>query len=131
GGNTVDEYPNDNNVYAARFYVKPVPLSDLVTDSVVAPSQGVYGSNIEVRYEVTNRGSAATDVTTWTDSIWLTKDRTRPSPSKGDVRLGTFTHTGRLQTNEDYERIVNVTLPDNLASGIYYITTWSDTFDAV
>ena len=62
GVNTIDEYPNDNNVYAARFNVNPVPLSDLVTDSVVAPSQGVYGANIEVRYQVTNRGSAATDV---------------------------------------------------------------------
>ncbi len=33
----VDEYPNDgNNVAAARFYVDPVPLSDLVTSTVVA-----------------------------------------------------------------------------------------------
>src|SRR6185503_18448457 len=106
------------------------PLADLVTSNVVAPAQGVHGAQVEVRYTVTNRGSAATDATTWQNTIWLTKDKTRPHPAKGDIKLATFQHDGRLQLNESYERIATVTLPDNLASGTYYITAWSDTFDA-
>ena len=95
--NKIDEYPNDNNnIRTAHFYVDPVPLSDLVTSNVVAPAQAVHGAQVEVRYTVTNKGSATTDVGTWQDTIWLTKDKTRPNPGKGDIKLGTFTHDGGL-----------------------------------
>ncbi|WP_346658742.1 Ig-like domain-containing protein [Bradyrhizobium sp. 143] len=130
--NTVDEHPNDNNNTSAfRFTVDPKPFADLVTSAVVAPTQAVAGSQVEIRYTVTNRGSATTNTETWHDTIWLTRDATRPAPGSGAILLGTFDHNGALDINEGYDRVVTLTLPDNLASGQYYITPWSDSFDAV
>src|SRR5690606_8210778 len=50
---------------------------------------------------------------------------------KGDILLGTFTHEGHLEINEDYLASVNVKLPENLRSGQYFVTVWSDTYDAI
>ncbi|RUZ17283.1 CARDB domain-containing protein, partial [Mesorhizobium sp. M7A.F.Ca.CA.001.09.1.1] len=129
----VEEYPNDaNNTRAFAFFVEPEPLSDLVTGSVVAPVQAVAGSQIEVRFTVTNKGSSSTNKDTWSDSVWLTKDRTRPSPSKnGGILLGSIQHSGALPIGQSYDQVLKVTLPDNLASGTYFITPWSDAYDVV
>ena len=125
----LDEYPNDaNNTRAFKFTVDPKPFADLVTSAIVAPTQAVAGSQVEVRYTVTNKGSAETNATVWHDTVWLTTDRTRPSSG---ILLGTFSHTGALDVNEGYDGIVTVTIPDNRPSGQYFITVWSDSYDAV
>jgi len=36
-----------------------------------------------------------------------------------------------LGLNESYSGILNVTLPDNLTTGTYYISAWSDSYDVV
>ncbi|MEQ1844945.1 MAG: CARDB domain-containing protein, partial [Nitrospira sp.] len=132
----VDEFPNDgNNVFAKPLFVEPYPLSDLYVGNVVAPDQVLPSTQIEVRYRVENRGSNTTDKTTWTDTLWLTVDKTRPYAGKGDILLGTFTHQGALPVGDFYEQVVTVTIPDasRLRTGIntYYITPWSDTYDVV
>ena len=69
---------------------------------------------------------------TWTDSVWLTRDKTRPIPAKGDILLTQVTHTGGLDVEgrlrPDASR---VTLPVNLDPGTYYITPWTDLYSAV
>ncbi|MFN9744981.1 MAG: CARDB domain-containing protein, partial [Betaproteobacteria bacterium] len=135
--NRVEEYPGEaNNARAERLQIEAVPFSDLVTSDVVAPDQAVHGSRIEVRYRVGNRGSATTrgdnaSVNSWTDSVWLTVDRTRPSPWKGDIRLAQVTHTGHLAVGQDYLGTLDVQIPEGLRSGQYFITVWSDTYDAI
>ncbi|MDB5858608.1 MAG: hypothetical protein JWQ76_2297, partial [Ramlibacter sp.] len=132
----IDEYPNEgNNVKAARLTIDAVPFGDLVTSNVVAPDQAVHGSSIEVSYKVANKGSAATrgeaaSRTSWTDTVWLTRDRTRPGKG-GDVKLAEFTHTGLLAVGEDYLNTVQVNLPSGLGSGQYFITVWSDAYDVI
>ena len=84
-----------NNVVAKAIFVEPQPLADLVTGNVVVPTQGVYGDEVEVRYTVTNKGAETTDRNGWTDTIWLTRDPTRPNPGKnGGILLGSFAHDG-------------------------------------
>jgi subtilase family serine protease len=131
--NVIDEYPRDDNNFLTRaITVDPLPPPDLVMSHVVAPDQGVYSGEIEVRYRVTNNGSGITDRETWSDTIWLARDKTRPTPGgNGGILLGTFTHTGRLEVGEFYERTVKVRLPSVIESGIYYITPWTDAFNAV
>ena len=137
GNDNVDEYPNEaNNVRAAHFYVDPVPFGDLVTSAVVAPDQAVHGSTIEVRYKVANLGSQTTRgdaaaLNTWTDTIWLARDKRRPGAYKGDLLLGSFTHVGNLGVGEDYLGTAQVTIPENLLSGEYFVTVWSDTYDVI
>ena len=96
---------------------------------------------------MTNRGSAVTNRTQWTDTVWLTKDRTRPSPGPRSVLsaegapivipgndavlLGSFAHSGSLAVGESYEQVVKVRIPQQIESGTYYITAWADAYDAV
>ncbi|MFM6739119.1 MAG: CARDB domain-containing protein, partial [Microcystis panniformis] len=83
--NQVDEFPQDNNnVLAKPIKIIPIPPSDLVTSDVIAPNQAFEGSTIEVRYKVTNLGVGETERSSWTDTIWLTRDRNRPSPITRD-----------------------------------------------
>ena len=132
-GQVVDEYPFDsNNTLVQKISVTPFPPSDLVTGGVVAPTQAVYGSDIEVRFTVRNLGSNQTNAGSWNDTVWLTRDLTRPNPGgNGGILLGTFAHTGALAVGESYEQIVTVHIPDQIASGVYYITPWADAYDVV
>ncbi len=115
--------------------------ADLVTSDVFAPDQAFAGSTIEVRYKVTNKGIDTTDVDSWQDTIWLTKDKDRPSTGNRkkigdkseDILLKTITHTGTLTVDgvdNEYEQIVEVQLPEQL-TGEWYITPWSDSYDVV
>ena len=137
GNNNIDEYPNEgNNIKAAHFYVDPIPFGDLIASDVVAPNQAVHGSSIEVRYKVTNLGSDTTRgetaaVSSWTDSVWLARDKRRPGAYKGDVLLGSVVHNGNLAVGEDYLGTTQVSIPDGTLSGNYFITVWSDTYDAI
>ena len=146
----VDEYPavNESNNYAVKqVIVGAQPLADLVTSGVIVPVQAVYGSEITLRFTVTNNGSAVTNRSSWYDTVWIAKDPTRPSPgprsvlsqegspiliSGNDARqLGTFSHSGALEVGDSYEQIVTVRIPADLVSGVYYITAWADAYDAV
>ena len=83
-------------------------------------------------------GIGETDRDSWTDTIWLTKDKQRPSPfvSAGseliseDILIGSFTHNGGLQVGDSYQKTATVTIPKNVA-GEWYITPWSDAVDIV
>ena len=90
-----------------------------------------------VTYQVNNLGLGPTDVSSWTDTIWLTTDKTRPNTTKGDVLLATIPHTGLLGNDPSvispptyYDVSDTVTLPKHI-TGQYYITAWADSFDAV
>ena len=146
----MEEYPaaNEANNYAVKeVFVDAQPLADLVTSNVAVPSQAVYGAEITVRFTVTNKGSAATNRSGWTDTVWLSKDATRPSPGPRSVltrdgspivipgndaiQLGSFGHSGALALGESYTQEVKVRIPQKIESGTYYITAWSDAYDAV
>ncbi|MEO7621604.1 MAG: CARDB domain-containing protein, partial [Gallionella sp.] len=135
--NNINEYPNDaNNIKAAKFYVDPVPFADLVTSDIVAPDQMVHGASMAVNYKVTNKGSATTqgnaaNVSSWTDTIWLARDKTQPAAWKGDILLGSVTHQGNLAVGQDYLGTAQVTIPDGTLTGQYFVTVWSDTYDTI
>ena len=70
-------------------------------------------------------------VDSWTDSVWLSVNKTRPIPAEGDVLLTEFTHTGGLAVKAGYDQTVSVTIPQDLQPGTYYITPWTDLFSSV
>ena len=133
----LEEYPNENNNhYIKKLHVDGVPFADLVTSNVVAPEQIAHGSTVEVTYQVTNKGSAktqglSTTVDSWTDTVWLTKDPTRPRPERGDIMLGRATHQGLLDVNQDYLGKIQATIPEGTLSGKWYIQVWSDSYDVI
>ncbi len=132
-GGAVDEWPNDtNNIKLLPIYVNPWPFADLVVHDVKSPAQAFEGNQVEVRYTVTNRGSGPTNIGSWTEQVWLTKDKNRPHPGQGDILLTSFVYNGgALAVGEGYDRILTVSLPDTLVSGEYYITPWVDPYAQV
>src|SRR5262249_46383547 len=126
------EWPNDtNNVRYEPIFIEPLPLPDLVVEDVIAPAEKPEGSEIPVRYTVTNRGSGATDTANWTDTIWLTRDKNRPLPAAGDYLLKTIPHSGTLGVLHGYDVDTTVTLPTGIDSGVWYIMPWTDPYDTV
>lgn len=132
----VDEYPQEsNNTKAVKLNINSLPPADLVTSQVVAPTQAFEGSKIKVRYTVTNLGIGETDRDSWTDTIWLTRDKNRPSPANReggaeDILLTNVGHNGSLKVGEKYEAQVDVIIPGQI-SGEWYITAWSDAYNVV
>jgi large repetitive protein len=128
--NEVEEFPQEtNNVLFKAINITPLPPADLVTTNVVAPEIAFEGSQIQVRYKVTNHGLGETGRSSWKDTIWLTRDKNRPA-APADILLGTVTHNGSLIENGFYDQETTVTLPTNI-TGQWYITTWSDSYDVV
>ncbi len=106
-----------------------------IRGDVVAPDRAFEGSTIEVSYTVRNKGVHTTDVDSWTDTIWLTRDKNRPSAvnrmrGSEDILLETITHIGEIPAEGEYHETVSVEIPDQL-TGEWYITPWSDTYDLV
>ncbi|WP_372898838.1 CARDB domain-containing protein, partial [Stieleria sp.] len=128
----IAEWPNNqNNISYQSIFIEPEPLADLVVSDVIAPNQVVAGAEIPVRYTVTNRGSGATHGDTWTENVWLTRDKNRPHPGQGDLLLQTTTHTGSLDRLAGYETSITIRIPRQLESGTWYVTPWVDPLDVV
>src|SRR5690606_21080830 len=131
-GNAIDEWPNDtvqSNITAHELYIDPIPFADMVVDNVVAPPQAFEGNSVSVRYTVTNRGLGETDLSRWTEQVWLTRDKNRPHPGQGDILLTTLQYNGgTLAEGAGYDRELELTLPTGLVSGTYYIMPWVDPY---
>ncbi len=132
-GNAVDEWPNEgNNVQLHEIYVNPLPFADLVVSDVATPAQAFETNAVTVHYTVTNLGAGATNIGTWAEQIWLTTDKNRPHPGQGDILLQTLQYDGGILAKDaGYDRVVDVTLPDHIVSGRYYITPWVDPYATV
>ena len=127
--NGVDEYPFTNGTTVTPFYVNPAPLADLVVSNVTAPALTFPGQQATVHYTVTNQGAGPTNLGNYAEQIWLTTDKQRPNPGKGDVLLTEIQYTGGvLVKGQGYDRTVTVTLPNGLVSGTYYLTAWVDPY---
>lgn len=129
----VDEYPQEsNNARSAPLAVDavPVPPPDLMVISVGAPLEAFDGTTITVRYHVENRGAGLTAPSSWTDTVWLARDKDRPNAARGDVQLGSFGHSGALDVEQSYDNLVSVTLP-RFVTGQFYLTLWTDAYDRV
>ena len=132
----VEEFPNeDNNALAVALAVDatPVPPPDLVTSNVTTPVEAYDGSTITIRYRVTNLGAGVTYPSSWSDTIWLCFETGRPNANREtnpDIPLLTVTHDDALEVGEYYDAEILVDLPTQ-TRGVYYITVWSDSGDAV
>ena len=131
-GHQVDQWPNGNLAEVATpIYVTPLPLPDLAVSDVITPTQVTAGATVPITYTVTNLGVGATLVNGWTDTIWLSAGKIRPNPNNGDILLASVAHTGSLVVDGGYDQTVDVTIPQELAAGIYYIIPWVDPYGVV
>ncbi len=128
-----DDFPNDNNnTLAVPITINPILPSDLVVSNVIVPAQAIAGSQIQVTYTVTNLGNGPTDLSSWTDGVWLATDRKEPYVT--GTLLATVTETGVLTNDphdpdlpQSYTQTLTVTLPPHL-SGQLFITPQTDLY---
>src|SRR5262249_38557471 len=109
----------------APFIINPLPPADLVVSNVVGPDQVVEGSTIQVKYTVTNLGAGPTDLSSWTDAIWLAADKTK-YPYLSGILLTTVGHSGVLTNDphdpdlpQSYTQTVNITLPKHVSGQLF------------
>src|SRR4029077_11947648 len=88
-----------------QVFLKPPPDLELMTASGPASANG--GDTITVSWAAANNGSEATDVSTWTDSVYL-----RSNVGHGDIFLGSVTHHGALNVGDSYGASGSFRLPD-------------------
>ncbi|MCH2167040.1 MAG: LEPR-XLL domain-containing protein, partial [Oceanicola sp.] len=118
------------NFRAHAIDVTALPAPDLAVSDVRGPRQLVAGGSTTVSWTVTNLGPEATPDGEWVEQVWLTRDRNRPG--SGDILLETRLRRGEaLGPLGGYETSANVTLPETLDSGIWYLTPFVDPLDRV
>ncbi len=85
----------NNLLKSASFNVLLSPPADLQTSNVAAPAQAFSGQPLSVGWTVTNVGAGTTDVSGWTDEVYLSPTSTFDASSAID--LGGFDHSGALR----------------------------------
>ncbi len=116
----------NNSALSGVFTLLPTnpPRPDLTSSIQQAPAGSVLsGSTISVTYRVTNGGTAATNVASWTDRLYLTTSGAG-DPSSGIV-LGSFPNVSFLAAGAFYERSVTVNLPADF-SGTRFVAVRTD-----
>jgi RHS repeat-associated protein len=114
---------NPTNVVATSV----LNAADLTVSSIVLPTGGNAGATVPITFTVTNNQAAATSVSTWDDSVYLSLSGTF-DPS--DPLIGRMTHTGGLAGNSSYTVTLNAPLPGVLP-GDYHVIVITDSRDFV
>ncbi|MGP1345991.1 MAG: CARDB domain-containing protein [Phycisphaerales bacterium] len=104
----------ESNEGAANFFVSPMQVTvvqpdrpNLVVSALQAVSTGVVGAPMQIDYEITNIGPAATSGF-FVDRIHASIDQTL---SPGDIALGDSQFVGTLLPGESVQRSVTVKYP--------------------
>jgi hypothetical protein len=118
-------YDRDYGLSILNITLPPQP--DLQVTQVNTDNIGNSGQPIAVSWTVSNEGFGATGGSSWLEQVYLSTDTQWQS---NDTLLGTFTHSGRLDSVTDYTRTESVTLPDNIA-GTYYIIVKTDNSNVI
>jgi subtilase family serine protease/5-hydroxyisourate hydrolase-like protein (transthyretin family) len=131
----VAEGLNEQNRFISQdtVQVSPLPLPDLVVESVTAPPDGVFtGQNVSVSFVVRNIGNAATQPGTWFDYVLLSPTPNLTYDGGNDAFIITqlfhavpFENPASLAPGEAYTQTVNLSLLQDVP-GTWYVYVASD-----
>lgn len=113
---------NNIKISDAPTNVRGVP-PDLEMGPITVPTQALASHSLNVSYQVTNAGVAATPNYAWTDSFYLSADD--QFTPETDIFLGKRSHLGALDAGVLYDGAANLVLPNDL-SGNYYLFAVAD-----
>jgi hypothetical protein len=130
GTRALDETAESNNVSVRTpsLYVTTRPHPDLVVSSVNAPSTLSAGESAPITWTVRNLGTGATTASYWYDSLYLSADTTLDA---SDLQLVRKANPDFLGTGESYIQSADVTIPDTVARGAYYLIAVADVTNTV
>ncbi len=120
---TMDELSRaDKLKISAGFTVALSPTPALVVNPVIVPPVDFSGQPTHVTWTVTNTGTGATAVSSWTDAVYMSTKNTLDDTA---TLLGSFNHEGALAPGGVYAQSQTVTLPVGV-SGLYYFFVKTD-----
>ncbi|MCY2955084.1 MAG: hypothetical protein NTU53_24415 [Planctomycetota bacterium] len=121
---------DDNNATpTAAVAVSLAPYADLAISAVMAQSQ-LIGDPVDltVSWTVTNAGTGAGPISSWTDRVVLSRDGTLGNGD--DLVLGNFTRSGAMPVATSYTQTQIITLPAALV-GRFTLFVKTDAADVV
>ncbi|MGP0104360.1 CARDB domain-containing protein, partial [Rhodoblastus sp.] len=98
-------------------------LAELDVTAISAPGAATAGNQVSVGWTVDNVGVAATNASYWFDDVYLSAT---PGLSGGAEEIGSFEHANPLAAGASYSDSETVQLPQNLATGTYYLVVQAD-----
>jgi len=96
---------------------------DLRVTGLSNPATGSAGQPISVSWTVANQGTGPTGSTKWTDRIFFSSTQTFDSSTA--LLIGSFDHSGALNSGANYTRMETLTIP-NTAQGSYFVIVLTD-----
>jgi hypothetical protein len=106
-------------VVFAKFYIG----TDLTITQVTAPSNGIIGQNITVNNTIKNRGISGAGP--FVVNYYLTKTKNFTNNSTNKILIGT-SNINSLAGRTTVQQSTNLTIPDNITNGTYYILAFVD-----
>ncbi|MFC5556094.1 CARDB domain-containing protein, partial [Methylobacterium iners] len=117
----------NNEGHSDPLTISPAPVPNLKAQTVIVPTSGFAGRDVEVRWTVTNTGDAPTSAPYWNDGIYLSAD---DELDTNDVYLTQVANPGYLEPGQSYTNSQIVRLPAGL-EGNYRILVKADLNDGV
>lgn len=123
-----DDYEG-NNISAPNqahpIHIKPSPYADLYVSSVRVMGQAVGGKTLTIIWTVGNQGTAPTNASSWTDSLYVSRsDVFLPSDA---TFLKRVERKGLLNKSDSYTPSTSIVVPPNLEGTCYfYVKTDAD-----
>ncbi|MEA3445820.1 MAG: CARDB domain-containing protein, partial [Bacteroidota bacterium] len=119
---------NNTGRNTSPLLVTLTPPPDLQVSSIITPNNTFSGLPINVTWTVKNFGSGATTTSYWHDMVYLTTDEVFDAGNAS--MLGSFYHSGALQTDSTYTTTESFTIPANVF-GTYYVFIYTDFYNQV
>ncbi|AXY72742.1 hypothetical protein D3H65_01595 [Paraflavitalea soli] len=121
-GNSINEFPFDNNNTSRAAGPVFVGVPDLVMTAPQAPAGASSEQSITVGYTVQNNGKGNLTGRSWTDKVYLSGNTIFDG---NDTEVGTVTNNSVQPRNSSYNKQFNITLPAGI-SGNYYLLFVTD-----
>lgn len=121
------EYKNNetssiNNFISKSIQIGEIEYADLTILEQKNSKTAYAGQPYNFTFEVRNSGDGKTNVSNWSDAIYLSADR---EISSNDILLKTIYHSGELIANGSYSINESIEIPNYLA-GAYYVIFKTD-----
>ena len=123
--NVVYEHTDENNnmTRSDPVTILPYPPVDLVVTHFEASDSASSGQSVSMTWTIQNIGEARTLVSSWNDKIYLSSDTTLNTAE--DILIKTASHSGTLDSQQEYSRAVTAKIPNGV-SGNYYLIIKTD-----
>lgn len=116
-----------NTTFSAEaMEVELLPPVDLITGTIIIPTNADLGQNMTVTYSVFNTGSNAA-IGSWEDAIYISPTT---NFSINDPLFATVQHTGTVPPQTGYTNTVTAPVPGVLP-GQYYVIVHSDILNSI